>query len=70
MLAVAENLPEATGFVKRLGVRYEGLSYIGGFPTFTDTKGKTYSVQGSVRVGDRDVVCSLPQKEAEGFALV
>lgn len=48
-------------------LRYEGRSYIGGFPYYTNSKGKTVSIQGYIEIGSdrRGVVCSLPEKEVE-----
>lgn len=40
----------------------QGDSYIGGFPFYHDTTtqdARPYTIQGSVAVGDRHVVCSI-----------
>lgn len=68
LLAMLDSMDEVKQKIAGMGLRFEGLSYIGGFPTFSDGKRKTYSVQGAVMFDTGShVVCSLPQKEAESF---
>lgn len=60
-----KTLAEAVDHTNSL--RYEGRSYVGGFPYYTNSKGKTVSIQGCIEIGSdrRGIVCSLPEKEAQ-----
>ena len=65
-LAMVNTMAEAKEFVKNidtknLGMLFNGLSYIGQFPTFVDNKNKIYSIQGSV--DGLGIVCSLPKED-------
>ena len=68
-IAMLDTLQAARERVVQMGLYFDGLSYVGGFPTFRTGDGrKLYSIQGSVEVvAGQSVVCSLPQKEAESF---
>lgn len=64
-LKMCDSLEEAKTLILSLGARYEGRSYVGGFPTFSK-ENKRFSIQGAAFVSDDDfVVCSLPDKEVE-----
>lgn len=70
VLAIVGTLEEAKATLyeklpKNTGIRFAGISYIGGFPQYEDTKGKMYSIQGYAEPWG--IVCSLPQKEVESF---
>lgn len=65
-LGIFPSLEEAHKKVKSImtgGVKYEGRSYVGGFPTFQDEFHYTYSIQGAVDMGGQLVVCSINDKE-------
>ncbi len=69
-----KTLNEAVKYLLSLGCRYEGRSYVGGFPIYAETYGagikrKFYSIQGYIEIGSdkRGVMCSLPNKEAEAL---
>lgn len=65
LLKMCETLQEAKQVIMEKGARYEGRSYIGGFPTFSQ-EGKRFSIQGAVIMGTGShIVCSLPEKEVE-----
>lgn len=76
LLGLFDTLHEAHERIRKEGGRYEGRSYIGGFPVFTDEKRRTYSIQGGVEfsisngVTTNLVVCSLNDRElvAEGLS--
>ncbi len=63
ILCVYDTIEDARGYLYRIGARFESLSYIGGFPVFTDKNGKTLSIQGL----SNGRVVSLPQREKESF---
>lgn len=44
---------------------FRELSYVGQFPTFSDEKGKTWSLQG--RHEQLGIILGLPKGEAESF---
>ena len=68
VLGYMDTIEEAHALILKKGARFDGISYIGGFPTFRDDRGKVYSIQGFVPIGLGDgVVCSLPQKEVEAI---
>lgn len=63
LLKMCDSLIEAKGFLTVLGARYEGISYYGGFPTFS-LKNKKFSIQGVVMLDSGDhLVCSLENKD-------
>ncbi len=65
VLEIYDTLAECKSFAKQDGVKFEGLSYVGNFPTFSDNSGKFYSIQGLAE--GLNIVCSLPKGEAESF---
>lgn len=65
LLKLCDTIEEAKEVLKQTGARFNGLSYIGNFPTFMDDKRTIYSIQG--RVEGYGIVCSIPQKEVEQF---
>lgn len=65
LLRMCDTLAEADMLIRSHGGRYEGLSYIGSFPTYRDEQNRIYSIQGAVLFRDRSVICSLDQKELE-----
>lgn len=61
VLGVFKTLHEASDTIKTQGGRFTGLSYFGGFPTFEDSRGFRYTIQGySEAYG---IVCSLPKED-------
>jgi hypothetical protein len=65
LLKMCDTLQEAKQLIVGLGARYEGRSYVGGFPTFS-LNNKRFSIQGAYMLSDGNhIVCSLPDKEAE-----
>ena len=66
-VALLDTLKEAQEAVNGQGLRFVELSYIGGFPVFTDSKGKSWSVQG--QVDNMQIVCSLHKDDALSFEM-
>lgn len=66
LLGKFPSLVEAVQEIRATGAQFTGFSYIGGFPTFRDENGKTYSVQGSVQ--GLGIVCSIPDTELKAFS--
>lgn len=69
LLKICDTLQEANNEIMKKGARYEGRSYVGGFPTFSSPIGnKRYSIQGACLLSNGNfIVCSLPNKEIEIF---
>jgi len=68
LVKMYDSLDEVKKAIAVQGLRFESLSYVGGWPLFTDNNRKVWSVQGAAMFDTGDyVVCSLPQKEAESF---
>jgi hypothetical protein len=63
-VGVYETLDEAKAYLSGIWARFEALSYLVGFPIFSDAKGRSLSVQG---LTDSGMVCSLGQREKESF---
>lgn len=62
---MCETLQEAKQVIMDKGARYEGRSYMGGFPTFS-LESKRFSIQGAhIFDNGEHIVCSLPEKELE-----
>jgi len=67
LLKMCETLQEAKQVIMEKGARYDGRSYLGGFPTFS-LNGKSFSIQGACFFKDgKHIVCSLPEKEVESL---
>lgn len=67
LLKMCDSLQEAKQVIMDKGAKYNGRSYIGDFPTFSDN-GKTFSIQGAVMFDTGNyIVCSLDNKEVENL---
>jgi len=65
LLKMCDTLQEAKQILMDKGARYEGRSYVGGFPTFS-LNNKHFSIQGAfILENGNHIVCSLPNKEVE-----
>ena len=68
-IILVDRVEDMKVIVREKGLRFEGLSYVGGFPMFTDANLYNYSVQGYCELGygKNGIVCSLDKKVAESF---
>ena len=65
LLKMCDTLQEAKLTIENLGARYEGLSYYGGFPSFS-LKDRMCSIQGAHFINkEKFIVCSIPAEEIE-----
>jgi hypothetical protein len=65
LMMLCDTLSQAQFQMTKKGALFNGLSYVGNFPTFMDEKHRLYSIQGAVEIGNSHVVCSLDKKEME-----